>query len=88
MIEKDKWTIRAAAQELGLKVCTAKHILYLYRKKGKIYRKKSEKITPVEEDEPIETSQTNFVYVPVPVYVLMYTQPDLVPINLVLNQQG
>ena len=40
LIDQEKWTIRAAAEEIGIKLCTAKYILYLFRKYGKIYRKK------------------------------------------------
>ena len=51
LINEEKWTIKAAAQEIGIKLCTAKYILYLYRKHGKIYRKKGE-FPAVLKNEP------------------------------------
>lgn len=46
LIHNEKWTIRAAAEEIGIKLCTAKYILSLYRKEGKIYRKKGGSFSP------------------------------------------
>ena len=89
MIQKERWTIKAAAQEIGIKLCTAKHILYLYRKEGKIYRKKGEIADQiVEESEEKVSPLNNLVYVPIPLYVLCYYSPEMVPINLDPIQQS
>lgn len=40
MIIKEKETIKNAADRIGIKLCTAKHILYLYKNEGKIHERK------------------------------------------------
>jgi hypothetical protein len=87
LINEEKWTIKAAAKALGIKLCTAKYILYLYRKEGKIYKKKADAI-PSTLTEPSSNESPNYVYVPFPVYILWNypTEQQQMPINLVSSE--
>ena len=40
LVVKEKWTLRAASKEVGIKPCTGKHILYKYRNEGIVYSKR------------------------------------------------
>jgi len=91
LIDQRKWTIRSAAKELGIKVCTAKYILYLFRKQGKIYRKKGEGSPSFRETLFAEERKLgNVVYIPypVPVYLFCWCPQDQMPINLVHYQSA
>lgn len=71
MINEQRWTIKSAAHELGIKLCTAKYILYQYRKRGKISRKKRNYcLYPLKSSNEVQP-ETNiqYVFVPYPVYV-------------------
>ena len=78
LIDQRRWTIRSAAAELGIKLCTAKYILYLYRRKGKIsQRRKAEMSNPLASDTKSsnkngEEQSIQYIYVPYPVYIYCY----------------
>lgn len=87
LITEEKWTIRAAARKIGIKHSTAKHILYLFRKYGKIVNKKPKPTTcsycKNHADLKAETSPCSpqYILVPYPVYVLCESQTSQVPFN-------
>lgn len=84
LINEERWTIRAAAEELGIKLCTAKHILYLYRKEGKIYRKKGGNFSAVKNADDVvdDREPGNVIYVPYPFYIFCFCSGEQMPINL------
>lgn len=86
LINEEKWTIKAAAREIGIKLCTAKYILYLYRKYGKIYKKKGD-LNPSFNSPRSEPIEPNIMYVPYPVYIFCYYPAGQMPINLAHSQQ-
>ena len=79
---EEKWTIRSAARELGIKHCTAKHILYLFRKKGRVVNKK-ERAFYCDNPEHQNTDAPMVIYVGVPILYFVHADSDSVrPINL------
>lgn len=85
LIDEEKWTIRSAAQKLGIKFSTAKYILYLYRKMGKIYKKREEgSVTSKETEykEDIGLGDVIYVPIPMPVYLFCWCSPEQMSINL------
>ena len=50
LIHENQWPIKAAAKKIGIKLCTAKYILYQYRNHGRIYQKKSEKLSRLQPE--------------------------------------
>jgi hypothetical protein len=89
LINEEKWTIRAAAEEIGIKLCTAKYILSLFRKEGKIYRKKGESIFTLQNSNFVakDSGPGNVVYVPYPLYIFCFCSQEQMPINLGHLQQ-
>lgn len=39
LVQSGNWTIRGAALETGIKLCTAKYIVYRFRRAGKLFKK-------------------------------------------------
>jgi hypothetical protein len=60
---------------MGIKLCTAKYILALFRKKGKIYRKSGKSI--VSEDSSDKYNEApKTIYVPYPLFIFCLYSPQ------------
>lgn len=74
---------------MGIKLCTAKYILSLFRKEGKIYRKKGENFSFLRNADFVveERDPKNIVYMPYPLYIFCFCSPEQMSINLGHLQQ-
>lgn len=72
LINQSRWTIKSAARELGIKLCTAKYILYKFRKRGQVSRRNRGQNyeSPLKSsNEGMEEEKIRYVFVPYPVYI-------------------